>query len=69
MTPDELTARGLRVNWPDGFFRLGGDARLRECTTDGCFQCVSIRVELGGIGSDYCEPCAAQVAAMIEVIK
>jgi hypothetical protein len=67
MTPADLAARGLWVDWPQGFFRLGGDARLRECATDGCFQLVSIRMERGGIGSDYCEPCAAQVAAMIEV--
>lgn len=55
----------VAVAWPDGFFVLpvGGGARLRECATEGCCQHCSIRVEHGGIGSDYCEPCARKIAA------
>jgi hypothetical protein len=48
-----------------GFFKLGGDARLRECAFDGCFQHVSYRLERDGVGSEYCEPCARKIAAMI----
>lgn len=50
------------VSWPAGFFELRGDARLRECDTDGCYQHCSIRMERGGVGSDYCEPCARKIA-------
>lgn len=50
---------------PKGFFRLGGDARLRQCASDGCFQHVSYRMEVGGIGSEYCEHCAKNIAAQI----
>lgn len=49
---------------PQGFFTLSGDARLRECATDICSQSAGVRVEFGGIGSDYCEPCARKIAEM-----
>lgn len=62
---DELRRQEAEpVAWPQGFFTLRGDARLRECATDICSQSVSVRVELGGIGSDYCEPCARKIAEM-----
>lgn len=51
--------------WPDGFFILSGDARLRECATEDCYQHVSIRIERGGVGSDHCEPCARRIAAAL----
>lgn len=50
---------------PAGFFLLGGDARLRQCASDGCFQHVSYRMEIGGVGSEYCTPCAKKIAAQI----
>jgi hypothetical protein len=53
------------VAWPSGFFAIGGDARLRDCATEGCGQHVSIRVERGGVGSDHCEPCARKIAAAL----
>ena len=53
------------VAWPGGFFKLGGDNRLRECASDGCHQHVSIRVERSGVGSDYCEPCARKIADLL----
>lgn len=53
------------VAWPEGFFKLGGDNRLRECASDGCHQHVSIRVERSGVGSDHCEPCARKIADLL----
>lgn len=53
------------VAWPGGFFKLGGDNRLRECASDGCHQHVSIRVERSGVGSDHCEPCARKIADLL----
>ena len=53
------------VAWPSGFFVLGGDARLRDCATEGCGQHVSIRIERDGTGSEHCEPCARKIAATL----
>ena len=53
------------VAWPSGFFALSGDARLRDCATEGCGQHVSIRVERDGVGSEHCEPCARKIAATL----
>lgn len=52
--------------WPSGFFRLAGDARLRECATEGCYQHVSFRIERDGIGSEHCEPCAKKIGGIFE---
>lgn len=54
------------VAWPSGFFPLSGDARLRECATEGCGQHVSIRIERDGVGSDHCEPCARKIAEFVD---
>lgn len=65
LIPAPAPAEQEPVAWPDGFYPLSGDARLRECTTDGCHQHCSIRMECGGVGSDYCEPCARKIAGQI----
>jgi hypothetical protein len=53
------------TDWPQGFFPIGGDNRLRNCASEGCFQHVSIRVERSGVGSDHCEPCARKIAELL----
>lgn len=65
----DLRALAPEPAWtpPAGFFRLGGDARLRQCASDGCFQHVSYRVEFGGIGSEHCQPCAQKIAEQAEL--
>lgn len=57
-----------QVVWPEGFFELSGDARLRTCATMGCGQHVSIRMERGGIGSDFCEPCARDIVSALHAM-
>lgn len=54
--------------WPPGFFVIGRRIDLR-CATENCGQTVSVRMELGGVGSDYCEPCARKIADMTATEK
>ena len=41
--------------------RAGG---VRECATEGCENAASVRIERGGVGSDYCGPCYLRVQAI-----
>lgn len=43
------------------WFPIGGDARLGRCATEGCGQHPSWRLEVGNIGSDYCDPCRRKI--------
>lgn len=70
--PGEIAAvvqelRALRASsWvevDDGWFALKGDARLGRCATDGCGGQPAFRLEVGGIGSDYCSGCAESIRA------
>jgi hypothetical protein len=49
--------------WPEGFFPIT-PSWDQHCASVGCGQRVSIRLEVGGIGSVYCEPCARKIAAL-----
>lgn len=64
LAPVPQEAPAEPVAWPSGFFVIGGDARLRDCATEGCGQHVSIRIERDGVGSECCEPCARKIATL-----
>lgn len=49
------------MNW----FELRGDARLGRCATDGCGGQPTLRLEAGGIGSDYCSGCAFKIKQLV----
>lgn len=51
-----------RAAWPNGFFPLTGETLHMRCATEGCGQRVSMRLEIHGIGSVYCIPCAKKIA-------
>lgn len=51
--------------WPKGFFKIERSI-MDRCTSEGCGQVPSMRLEVGGIGSVYCEPCARKIAALEE---
>lgn len=57
-------AEAALKTWPEGFFNLTGDTLHLRCATEGCGQCVSARMEVEGIGSDYCEPCILRIIAL-----
>lgn len=43
------------------WFELKGDSRLGRCASEGCGGQPTFRLESGGIGSDYCSGCKAQI--------
>lgn len=43
------------------WFDLRGDARLGRCTSEGCGGQPIFRLESGGVGSDYCSGCRANI--------
>lgn len=45
------------------WFELKGDARLGRCATDGCGGQPTARLEVDGIGSNYCSGCQAKIMA------
>jgi len=47
--------------WPEGFFVIEPHNRVYNCASADCGQRVSIRMEHGGIGANYCEPCARKI--------
>ena len=49
--------------WPDGFYRIERSI-MDCCATEGCGQVPSMRLEIEGTGSVYCEPCARKIAAI-----
>jgi len=51
--------------WPEGFFHLTSDTLHLRCATEGCGQRVRARMEVEGIGSDYCEPCILKIIATV----
>ena len=55
-----------RAEWPRGLFPLTGDTLHMHCASKGCGQRVSMRLEVHGIGSVYCIPCAERIAAFMD---
>ena len=49
--------------WPDGFYKIERSI-MDCCATEGCGQVPSMRLEIGGTASVYCEPCARKIAAI-----
>lgn len=49
------------IDGAEGWFRLQGDARLGECATEGCGGQPTWRLEIDGIGADYCSGCRAAI--------
>lgn len=43
------------------WFGLKGDARLGRCATEGCGGQPTSRLEAGGVGSNYCSGCRANI--------
>lgn len=54
-----------REKLPDGWFRLSPyrTATSYGCASEGCLGHPQYRLEAGGVGSDYCENCAATIRA------
>lgn len=46
------------------WFDLKGDARLGQCTTEGCGGQPTSRLEADGVGSNYCSGCRANIERM-----
>ena len=68
----EIVASGIRAalaeekqGWPEGFFKIERSV-MDRCASDGCHQIPSMRLEIDGVGSSYCEPCARKIAALAE---
>lgn len=51
------------------WFELKGDSRLGRCATENCGGQPVMRLEVGGIGSDYCSGCHAIILAMIDATE
>lgn len=49
------------------WFELSGDARLGQCTTDGCGGAPTSRLEADGVGSNYCSGCRSKIEANTEL--
>lgn len=43
------------------WFKLTGDSRLGQCTSENCGGQPTWRLEAGGIGSDYCSGCREKI--------
>jgi hypothetical protein len=43
------------------WFKLGGDARLHRCATEGCGAQPIWRLEVDGTGSNYCSGCKEHI--------
>lgn len=43
------------------WFDLRGDSRLGQCATEGCGGQPTARLEVGGVGSNYCCGCRASI--------
>lgn len=54
-----------RAAWPEGFFKIERSF-ADHCASVGCHQIPSMRLDVGGVGSNYCEPCARKIAAIIK---
>ena len=48
------------------WFKLKGDERLGRCTFEGCGGQPTYRLEVGGVGSNYCSGCRATIEGAIE---
>jgi hypothetical protein len=46
------------------WFDLSGDARPGSCATEGCGGQPTMRLEAGGVGSNYCSGCAAKIRGL-----
>lgn len=44
------------------WFELKGDARLGQCATEGCGGQPTSRLEVEGVGSNYCSGCRSKIA-------
>lgn len=53
------------MNW----FELRGDARLGRCATDGCGGQPTLRLEAGGVGSNYCSGCAFKIKQLVHKLE
>ena len=49
--------------WPEGFFKIERSI-MDRCASEGCGQVPNMRLEVGGVWSVYCEPCARKIAAL-----
>jgi hypothetical protein len=49
------------------WFKLNGDARLGRCATEGCGGQPTSRLEAGGVGSNYCSGCRANIERLANI--
>ena len=51
------------------WFKLTGDERLKQCATEGCGGQPAWRLEAGGVGSNYCSGCKAEIIDLARKVK